>query len=65
MSKHHAKSNFAKYIACGMVIGSAVGTCAAVMMTTKKSRPEGIRDKAFNAVDTVGSVMQNIAHMMK
>lgn len=58
-------TSFAGYIACGMVIGSAIGTCAAVMMTTKKKKPEGIREKAVNAVDTVGTIMQSIASMAK
>ncbi|MBR6677036.1 MAG: hypothetical protein IKL24_06875 [Clostridia bacterium] len=65
MSKHSQKTGFAKYIACGLVIGSAVGTCAAVMMTTKRSKPEGIRDKALVAVDAVGGVMQSIANMIR
>lgn len=58
-------TNYAKYIACGMVVGSAIGTAAAVMMSTKKKKPEGIREKALSAVDTMGSIMQSIAHMSR
>lgn len=65
MSKHSEATSLGKYIAIGMVIGSAVGTAAAVMMTTKKKKPEGLREKALNAVDTVGSVMHSFANMMK
>lgn len=64
MNKRTDTANLAKYIAYGMVIGSAVGTAAAVMMTTKKKKPEGIREKAVNAACTMGAVMQNIANMM-
>ncbi len=64
MNKRTDTANLAKYIAYGMVLGSAVGTAAAVMMTTKKKKPEGIREKAVNAVDTMGAVMQNIANMI-
>ena len=55
----------AKYIAYGMVIGSAVGTCAAVLMTSKKKKPCGIREKAMSTVDTMGAIMQNIANMVR
>lgn len=65
MSKNSDMTCYAKYIACGMVLGSAIGTCAAVMMSTKKKKPEGIREKAMSAVDTVGAVMQNIANMSR
>ncbi|MBE6588326.1 MAG: hypothetical protein E7647_07940 [Ruminococcaceae bacterium] len=65
MSKHSRNAGFAGYIAAGMVIGSAIGTAAAVMMTAKKKKPEGIREKAMNAMDTMGSVMQNIANMVR
>lgn len=65
MSKHSQRTGFAKYIACGLVIGSAVGTCAAVMMTTKRTKPEGIREKAFLAMDAVGGAMQNLANMIR
>ena len=58
-------TNYATYIACGMVLGSAIGTAAAVMMTSKKKKPEGLREKAVSTMDTVGSVMQSIAHMAK
>lgn len=56
---------YAGYIAVGMVIGSAIGTAAAVMMTTKKKKPEGFREKALGAVSTMGTVMHNIANMVK
>ena len=58
-------SSYAAYIACGMILGSAVGTAAAVMMTTKKKKPESFKEKAVSAVGTVGSVMQSIANMAK
>lgn len=58
-------SSYAKYIACGMIIGSAVGTAAAVMMTSRKKKPEGIREKAVGAVDTMGAIMQSIANMAR
>ena len=64
MNKRSDSANFAKYIAYGMVIGSAVGTAAAVMMTTKKKKPEGIREKAINAACTMGTVMQSIANII-
>ncbi len=65
MSKHSDNTGYGKYIAWGMVIGSAVGTAAAVMMTTKKKKPSGFREKALSAVDTVGGMMQSIANMVK
>ncbi len=65
MSRNNDMQNLAKYIACGMVIGSAIGTAAAVMMTTKKKKPQGIREKAVSTMDTVGTIMQNIANMAK
>lgn len=65
MAKNHGASSFAGYIACGMVIGSAIGTAAAVMMTSKKRKPEGFRERALCAVDTMGSVMHSIANMAK
>ena len=65
MSKHSEGANLGKYIAVGMVIGSAVGTAAAVMMTTKKKKPSGFREKALSAFDTVGGMMQSIANMVK
>ncbi len=65
MSKHSEAQGYAKYIACGMVLGSAIGTAAAVMMTTKKKKPEGFREKALSAVDTMGTVLHSIANMTK
>lgn len=59
----------AKYIACGMVIGSAIGTAAAVMMKAKKpqcrKKTECLREKAATAMDTVATVMQNFADMTR
>lgn len=59
----------AKYIAGGMVIGSAIGTAAAVMMKSKKpqhrKKPECLREKAASAMDTVATVMQNLADMAR
>lgn len=73
MSKHNDQmSCVAKYVACGMVVGSAIGTAAAVMMKTKhamkakkKSPAVCIRDKAATAMDTVGTIMQNLADMTR
>ena len=65
MAKYNQSSDMAKYIAYGMVIGSAVGTCAAVLMTSKKKKPCGIREKAMSTVDTMGAIMQNIANMVR
>ena len=65
MSKHSEMSDCAKYIAWGMVIGSAVGTAAAVMMTTKKKKPEGFREKALSAACAVGDIVHSIANMAK
>ncbi|GEM_PF-5926063 len=65
MSKNNETTNLAKYIACGMVIGSAIGTAAAVMMTTKKKKPEGFKERALGAVDTMGTIMHSFANMVK
>ncbi len=65
MSKHSSINSFTTYIACGMVVGSAIGTAAAVMMATKKKKPEGIREKAVCAANTMGAIMQNIANMAR
>lgn len=71
MSKHNDQmSCMAKYIACGMVVGSAIGSAAAVMMKTKstmKKKPQMhcLRDKAATAMDTMGSIMQNLADMTR
>ncbi len=66
-------SCLAKYIACGMIIGSALGTAAAVLLKNmKKTKSCGcsrtadtLRTKAANAMDTIGTVMQNIADMTR
>ena len=58
----------AKYIACGMVIGSTIGTAAAVMMKTRRpqhKKTDIIREKAAGAMDTVAAVMQNLADMRR
>ncbi len=71
MSKHNDQmSCIAKYVTCGMVVGSAIGTAAVVMMKTKhsmkkKSPVNTLRDKAATAMDTVGTVMQNLADMTR
>lgn len=50
----------AKGIAAGIVIGSAV--CAVAMGTgMMKPKKKSIRHKTANALDTVGTIMQNIA----
>lgn len=54
------KADAAKYVVCGMVIGSAVGTAVSVMMKSKH-KPQGLREKAAAAMDTVGAIMQNMA----
>ncbi len=51
------------YVIWGIVIGSAVGTAASVMMK-QKSHP-CIRKKAVNALETAGTVMQNLANIAK
>lgn len=71
MSKNKSEmSCLAKYIACGMIIGSALGTGAAVMIKTNKhskscggmkKTTSSLRNKAANAMDTIGVVMQNLA----
>ena len=62
-------SCLAKYIACGMIIGSALGTGTAVLIkTTKKSNcstSHMLRGKAANAMDTIGVVMQNLADITR
>lgn len=65
MTKNQDTACLAKYIACGMVIGSAIGTAAAIMITTKVKKPGGFKEKALNAVDTMGTVMHNIANMAR
>ena len=54
------KADAAKYVVCGMVIGSAVGTAVSVMMKSKH-KPQGLREKAAAAMDTVGAIMPNMA----
>lgn len=51
-------SRIAKGIFTGMVIGTAVSVIAAGTMKPKK---KSIKRKTANALDTVGSIMQNIA----
>ena len=74
MTKHKNQMNcFAKYIACGIIIGSALGTGAAVLMKSMKKQKSCkcmkkgncLRDKAACAMDTIGSVMQSIADMTR
>ena len=65
MTKHKNSTNLAAYIACGVAVGSAVGTAAAMMMSAKKNKPVGIREKAISAADTMGTIMQNIANMAR
>lgn len=61
MSKPDTKKmDAAKYVVCGMVIGSAVGTAVSVMQKGKH-KPQGLREKAGCAMDTVGVIMQNMA----
>ncbi len=61
MSKPDTKKmDAAKYVVCGMVIGSAVGTAVSVMLKSKH-KPQGFREKAAAAMDTVGVIMQNMA----
>lgn len=65
MSKKNDSSCLGKYIAMGLVVGTAVGTCAAVMMTAKKKKPEGFRERALEAFGTVGTIMHNISNMAR
>ena len=37
----------------------------AMMMSAKKNKPVGIREKAISAADTMGTIMQNIANMVR
>ncbi len=60
MHKHKQPVDAAKFIVAGMVIGSAVGTAVTVMM--KHRHPQSMmRAKATAALDTVSTIMQNIA----
>lgn len=74
MTKHqNDMSCLAKYIACGIIIGSALGTGAAVFMKSCKKQKsckcskttDVIRSKAANAMDTIGAVMQNLADITR
>ena len=51
------------YVLWGIVIGSAVGTAASVMIK-QKSHP-CIRKKTAHALETAGCVMQNLANIAK
>ena len=60
MSKHNQAADATKFIVAGMVIGSAVGTAVTVMM--KNRHPQSMmRAKAAAALDTVSTIMQNVA----
>ena len=60
MHKHNQTADAAKFIVAGMVIGSAVGTAVTVMM--KQRHPQSMmRQKAAAALDTVSTIMQNVA----
>ena len=60
MHKNNNSFDAAKFIVTGMVIGSAVGTAVTVMM--KQRKPQSmIRSKAAAALDTVSTIMQNVA----
>lgn len=62
-----------KYIAWGLIIGSALGTGCAVLMKSMKKQKNCkcqkkaymLRDKAACAMDTIGTVMQNLADMTR
>lgn len=57
---NNGKSKIAKGVAVGIVIGSAV--CAVAMgCGAMKPKKKTVRYKAASVLDTVGSVMQNIA----
>lgn len=56
------KENLTKGMIAGIVIGSAVGMAVKTMTQPKKSK---FAKKAGRALDTVGTVMQNIADMVK
>lgn len=61
MSKHMQTNDVAKYVVTGMVIGSAVGTAVTVMMRQKRHPQSMMRAKAAAALDTVSTIMQNVA----
>ncbi len=55
-----SKMKVVKSVAAGIVIGSAV--CAVAMgCGAMKPKKKTVRYKAVNALDTVGTIMQNIA----
>ncbi len=60
MYKHNTTMDATKYIVAGMVVGSAVGTAVTVMMKNRHPRSM-MRSKAAAALDTVSSIMQNVA----
>ena len=60
MYKHNTTADATKYIVAGMVIGSAVGTAVTVIMKNKHPR-SAIRTKTAAALDTVSTIMQNVA----
>ena len=59
----------AKCAGCGMIVGAAVGAVVTCMLKSKKGckcmKKAGLRDKAADAMETVGSVMQSIADMAR
>ena len=60
MHKNNHTTDAAKFVVAGMVIGSAVGTAVTVMM--KQRKPQSMmRAKAAAALDTVSTIMQNVA----
>ena len=60
MHKHNKTADSAKYVVEGMVIGSAVGTAVTVMMK-QRHQHSMMRAKAAAALDTVSTIMQNVA----
>ncbi|MBR6650712.1 MAG: hypothetical protein IKL36_04790 [Clostridia bacterium] len=60
MQKHNTTADVTKYVVAGMVIGSAVGTAVTVMMKSRHPKSM-IRTKAAAALDTVSTIMQNVA----
>lgn len=56
------KENLTKGMIAGIVIGSAVGMAVKTATRPKRSK---LAKSAGRALDTVGSVMQNIADMVK
>ena len=60
MKQESKMMSSAKCIAYGMLVGSALGTALTVMAKSKK-QPKTLREKAAAAMDTVGTVMHNMA----